>query len=317
MAPDKATSRQDNNRTPPLQDCVSVAEPMSHTMPLRVPSLISPGSLFDCGQSHSSSSCGTSTSTGIVHEEEETCKTPDVGSNDEEFVPGPFLPADYEPTEHDVLCGRGFKKHKGNQRYRQTVNAKLEEYSAARCKSEKSWILVNIVAQVRREKKSTSTDAGVGRFLRKCPETDRWYDVGDFLAKEKTSQYFRDALHDQYRSSGPSKYKRRKINAMKEEGTSVRQVAGDESQSGASGSAGSTNNSNGQEHQQSRSHGNHSPLQEVRPSHSYESTVYSDPFLCACVRFCMCCVCVRLLLSKDETTCIPSFDRLELYRLCE
>jgi hypothetical protein len=55
-----------------------------------------------------------------------------------------------------------------------------------------------------------------------------------------------------------------------------------------------------------------------------DSTVFSDPFCCVCaivarvfVFVGVLCACVRLLLSKDETICIPSFDRLELNRLCE
>lgn len=36
-----------------------------------------------------------------------------------------------------------------------------------------------------------------------------WHEVGDFLAREKTSQAFRDALHDRYKSSNISKKKRR------------------------------------------------------------------------------------------------------------
>ena len=210
MAPDKARSKDNRTGTPSME--YDVSQTMTR------PSPVSPGS-FDCERSHSS---GTSISTAV--HEGESCMTP---GDSNELVAGPLLPADYQPTEDDVLCGRGFKRWKGNQRYRATVNSKVEEYAAAKCKSQKSWILVGIVASVREKKNPTS-----GRFLRKCPETDRWYDVGDFLAKEKTSQYFRDALHDQYRSSGPSKYKRRKIEANKEG-----QTGHDESESGASGSA--------------------------------------------------------------------------------
>jgi hypothetical protein len=115
-----------------------------------------------------------------------------------------FLAVDYTPTVHDVLCGRGYKTWTGNQAYRATVYSKLEEYSAAHTKLEKTAILCQIVNKVREK----SIDGG---FIKKCPETRRWYEVGDFLAREKTSQYFRDALHEQYRSSGQSKYKRRKV----------------------------------------------------------------------------------------------------------
>jgi hypothetical protein len=246
LAPDKARSEDNRTGTPSVEDEVS------QTMSQKVtrPSLVSPGS-FDCGRSHGS---GTSISTAV--HEGESCKTPGGSS---ELVAGPLLPADYQPTEDDVLCGRGFKRWTGNQRYRATVNSKVEEYAAAKCKSEKSWILVGIVASVREKNNPTP-----GRFLRKCPETDRWYDVGDFLAKEKTSQYFRDALHDQYRSSGPSKYKRRKIEAMKEGQVGANEG---ESQSGASGSAGGNKHRRtGPTPMQSASNGSHFASQQVRRS---------------------------------------------------
>jgi hypothetical protein len=307
MAPDKP--RRQDNGTPPSED--EVAETMSYMMSRTVslPTPVSPVSprSFDCGRSHSSS---IGTSTGLtsaiqacsVHQEEETCKTPSTGfSTEHEQVT--FLPSNYQPTEYDVLCGRGFKRWKGNERYRAVVYSKLDVYAAAKCKSEKSGILVTIVALVRQKS---------GSFLRKCPETDRWYDVGDFMAKEKTSQYFRDALHDQYRSSGPSKYKRRKIEAMKE-GMSVRQVVlanGDESQSGRSAGSNNSGRQSGST-MQSRSNGNHPPSQKVRQSHSQLQST-RIPFCCRV----FICVCVRLL-SRDETFLQPSFDRLELNRLSE
>ena len=47
-----------------------------------------------------------------------------------------------------------------------------------------------------------------GGFV-KQDENGNWHEVGDFLAREKTSQSFRDALHDRYKSSNLSKKKRR------------------------------------------------------------------------------------------------------------
>jgi hypothetical protein len=267
MSLDRARNKYNRTGTPSMED--EVSQTMTR------PSPVSPGS-FDCGRSHSS---GTSISTAV--HEGESCKSPG-GSND--LVAGPLLPVDYQPTEDDVLCGRGFKRWKGNQRYRATVNGKVEEYAATKCKSEKSWILVGIVASVR-EKKNPSP----GKFLRKCPETDRWYDVGDFLAKEKTSQYFRDALHDQYRSSGPSKYKRRKIEAIKE--GQVDYAGGDKSQSGASGPAGSNKRrQTGPTPMQSNSNGNHSSMQQVRQS-QFQRVVYTDSLCVVASRFNVCVFC--------------------------
>ena len=114
-----------------------------------------------------------------------------------------FLPDGFEPGEHDVLCGRGRKcfNHPGNVRFRDIVQSFLAQYSKAMTKLEKSYILSDVVEKVR-------NNSGIGGFVKKNEE-GRWYEVGDFLAREKTSQAFRDVLHDKYKSSNTSKKKRR------------------------------------------------------------------------------------------------------------
>ena len=135
------------------------------------------------------------------------------------------LPHGYSPGEHDVICGRGRKafSHVGNERFRKLVESRLAEYSSASAKLEKSYILSDIVCEVRRR-------SPTGGFVKRDTTTGHWYEVGgtsnlyqcflsrslrsldfslDFLAREKTSQAFRDALHDQYKSSNTAKKKRR------------------------------------------------------------------------------------------------------------
>jgi len=115
-----------------------------------------------------------------------------------------LLPEGYGPGEHDVLCGRGRKcfNHAGNVKFRAIVQSFLPQYSKAVAKLEKSYILSDVVEQVRK-------NSGVGGFIKKDPDSGRWYEVGDFLAREKTSQAFRDVLHDKYKSSNTAKKKRR------------------------------------------------------------------------------------------------------------
>ena len=115
-----------------------------------------------------------------------------------------LLPVGYKPGEHDVLCGRGRKcfNHAGNVKFRAIVQSFLPQYSKAMAKLEKSYILSDVVEQVRK-------NSGEGGFIKKDPDTSRWYEVGDFLAREKTSQAFRDVLHDKYKSSNTAKKKRR------------------------------------------------------------------------------------------------------------
>jgi hypothetical protein len=115
-----------------------------------------------------------------------------------------LLPEDFVPSENDVICGRGRRifMHPGNEKFRLMVSECLEEYSSTVTKLEKSLILCDIVAQVR-------ANSPHGGFVKKDGKDGRWYEVGDFLAREKTSQAFRDALHDQYKSSNTAKKIRR------------------------------------------------------------------------------------------------------------
>lgn len=106
-----------------------------------------------------------------------------------------------EPGPNDVICARGKASfnHEGNKRFRDILNREMENYSSTRCKLEKSLFLSKIVNQVR--------DLG-GRFVRKQETSGMWEDVGDYVAREKVGQGFRDLLDTKYRSS--TKAKRRK-----------------------------------------------------------------------------------------------------------
>lgn len=114
------------------------------------------------------------------------------------------LPEEFTPGDDDVICGRGKKcyNHIGNERFRVRVLNMLDEYSQAKSKLDKSSVLSRVVDQVRQ-------NSPKGGFVKQDSTTGRWFEVGDFLAREKTSQAFRDALHDRYKSSNLSKKKRR------------------------------------------------------------------------------------------------------------
>jgi hypothetical protein len=119
-----------------------------------------------------------------------------------------LLPEGFVPSDDDVICGRGRNcfHHTGNVRFRGIVAGYLEQYSKSTSKNEKSNMLSDIVAKV-----VCKSSPNGGGFVKKCPKTKRFYDVGNFLAREKTSQAFRDALHDQYKSSNSAKKKRRQV----------------------------------------------------------------------------------------------------------
>jgi hypothetical protein len=103
-----------------------------------------------------------------------------------------LLPESFTPSAHDFVCGRGRKifMHVGNQRFRQLVESRLQEYSNAATKLEKSGIICEMVLYLR-------SNSPHGGFVKKTAKDGRWYQLGDFLSREKTSQAFRDALGDQ------------------------------------------------------------------------------------------------------------------------
>jgi len=113
------------------------------------------------------------------------------------------LSKNFSPGYDDVICGRGKKcyNHIGNERFRQRVHTMLDDYANAKSKIDKSAVLSRLMSAVRRSSPN-------GGFV-KQNEAGLWFEVGDFLAREKTSQAFRDALHERYKSSNSSKRRRR------------------------------------------------------------------------------------------------------------
>lgn len=116
-----------------------------------------------------------------------------------------YLPLGYQPGHFDVLCGRGRRcyYHSGNEHFRSVVHRMIPNYNSATSKVEKGYILSVIVEEIR-------VRAGIGGFI-KQDKQGQWYEVGDFLAREKVSQAFRDALSDKYKSSNAYKKMRREV----------------------------------------------------------------------------------------------------------
>ena len=97
-----------------------------------------------------------------------------------------------EPNENDILLGRGGKNNQwtGNDGLRTMAQSRCIEYQTAqkRAKSEISRELVQGVHNL----------DPPGRYLRKCSNTKgsiRWEVATDKVAREKTSQVLRDAIH--------------------------------------------------------------------------------------------------------------------------
>jgi hypothetical protein len=92
-----------------------------------------------------------------------------------------LLPEDWGPSGKDVILGRGRNiwNHIGNMMFRLKVQSKVDEYSKARTKLDKSTILSSIVADIR-------AGSPKGGFVRKDPKTGRWCEVSLARASFRT-----------------------------------------------------------------------------------------------------------------------------------
>ena len=100
------------------------------------------------------------------------------------------LPESWTPQPWSVLCGRGKDcfNHVGNRRFRLLVDINLPKYAAAKSKLAKTTIVVGILDAIR---EGTNH---VGGFVKLNPKTNRWFEVGDEVAREKIGQQFRVAM---------------------------------------------------------------------------------------------------------------------------
>ena len=85
-----------------------------------------------------------------------------------------LLPADFAPGDGDVLMGRGRTcyNHTGSVRFRNMCVDRLDEYSRAEGKAEKSCIIAEIVRRVREYSPK-------GGFVKMDTESGNWYEVGE------------------------------------------------------------------------------------------------------------------------------------------
>lgn len=117
------------------------------------------------------------------------------------------LPADFEPSDWTVICGRGKdsfnhgKSHSlphslwtashrssvGNRRFRILCEIHLGKYKSAANKTEKSSIIASVVDTVRGASKR-------GSFVKFDTSENTWYEVEDSVAREKVGQQFRETI---------------------------------------------------------------------------------------------------------------------------
>jgi len=124
-----------------------------------------------------------SATAGVDSQQQETPKT-----SEEKVAESPNDAIEVVISETDVLCGRGgaTNVHAGNIFFRSLINNFRGQYLISR-KIDKPHISRSIVSKIRSRQ---------GRFLKKNEEKGIWCEIGDDLAREKTSQALRQKAPD-------------------------------------------------------------------------------------------------------------------------
>ena len=98
------------------------------------------------------------------------------------------LPDTFKPGPHDVICGKtGLQSYHsiGNRRFRVLISLFVTHYRKATTKSNKSWVVINIIDTIH---------AHGGSFIKLDRASGRWYEIGRRLAKDKVGHALRNAL---------------------------------------------------------------------------------------------------------------------------
>jgi hypothetical protein len=105
----------------------------------------------------------------------------------------------HEPTENDVLLGRGGRanNHVGNKRYLKIKEDIQDEYMKAN-KNEKTVLSQKLVEIITKERD--------GRFLKLDEAAKRWYVVDNLTARKKASQTLREVNTAEVRAAKRAKY---------------------------------------------------------------------------------------------------------------
>jgi hypothetical protein len=119
----------------------------------------------------------------------------------------------YQLWDDDVYCGRGTQcyNHIGNQRFRSIIKQNLELYFNSPTRYDKSAIIDEIIHIVENK---CFPHGGLG-FVKKDTKTGQYYQLSHYLAREKTSQAFCDAMQDETKAKQQSLSKMFHINRPK------------------------------------------------------------------------------------------------------
>ena len=126
------------------------------------------------------------------------------------------LPPDFYPSKNTVVIGKGgiAREAEGNEQLRTLVKSRLQEYSNAKTRNDKSMIVSDIYQYIQRLcpvgtafVKYDGGDRRNGNGGEGC----RFWTIPERHARDKICTMFRDCLQDQYKSSSKNKSAKRKL----------------------------------------------------------------------------------------------------------
>lgn len=124
----------------------------------------------------------------------------------------------YQPTDWDVVCGRGKGSYNkpGNKRFREIVKEHMSEYMGARTKFDKSTVLQNIIDIIREQ------NNGTARFIKQNKDGS-WYEISEDAAREKVGHTLRESIAA--RDAAPAKARVKKVVQKKQNDLLAQQQA--------------------------------------------------------------------------------------------
>jgi hypothetical protein len=98
------------------------------------------------------------------------------------------LPIDYEPTDNDIISGRGrsFNNHQGNTFFIEILKSNLQQYIDAPKRMYKSIVIDNLLSII--------DDSG-SRFIKKNTKTKQWYEMNRNESYKRVGHALRDLIY--------------------------------------------------------------------------------------------------------------------------
>ena len=171
-----------------LPPVVATKDSCSNTHPKLVETSFESSSLSPTSSTTTAAKNTVTTATSSSAIRRKSTGSMSMDEEDDAIFPPTPIPSNPTIGPNDVLCGRGglSNHHQGNILFRKFVRDRQDEYLQA-SKSNKAYVAREIVDAIRKLDPP-------GRFLKKVTKNDEegWIDIGNRMAREKTSQALRE-----------------------------------------------------------------------------------------------------------------------------